>query len=148
MVAYLVPEEESAGVRGKGDGARGLEEFLAEKVHGLRGIVLDVRSEIDRRARVSHEVAARICEQYLYLKTKLFELYRWPLSANRAMEQRRLGVEGMLDLLLREHRNEQVKCTEEIARLKGELWRWLREYLELAQRVQLVLDGGKRYEGR
>jgi len=142
-----VPEEESVEATGRErDGGRGIEGFLAEKVHGLRGIVLDVRSEMSRRGRVSHEIIARIYQQYLYLKTKLFELYRWPLSASRSIEQRRLGLEGMLDVLLREQRNEQVKCTEEIARLKAELWRWLREYLELAQRVRLVLDGGKGYQ--
>jgi len=127
-------------------GGSGIESFLTEKVEGLAVILRDIRCEIARRARVSAEVIARIYQQYLYLKTKLFELYRWPLSASRSIEQRRLGVEGMLDLLLREQRNEQVKCTEEIARLKGELWRWLKEYFELAQRVRLVLDGGRRYQ--
>jgi len=129
-------------------GGHGIEAFLGEKVRSLGEIVRDVRREISRRAQVSHEIVGRIYQQYLYLKTKLWELYIWPLSANRAVEQRRLGLEGMLDLLLREQRNEQVKCTEEIARLKIELWRWLKEYLELAQRVRLVLDGGKGYAGR
>lgn len=80
-------------------------------------------------------------QQYLYLKTKLMALYTWPVGANRNIEQRRLSLEGILDVLKREGRNEEVKCTEEIARLKTELWRWLKEYLELAQRVNLVLDG-------
>jgi hypothetical protein len=117
-------------------------------VQGLGSIVRDVQREIARRGRLSHEIAARIYQQYLYLKTKLRELYIWPVSANRSVEQRRLGLEGMLDLLLREGRNEQVKCTEEIARLKMELWRWLKEYLELAQRVRLVLDDGRRAYAR
>ena len=96
----------------------------------------------ETRARVSHEIIVRIYQQYLYLKTKLMALYTWPVGGNRIIEQRRLTLEGILDVLKREGRNEEVKCTEEIARLKSELWRWLKEYLELAQRVRLVLDGG------
>jgi len=136
LLAYAVDEE--VATQSTSREGSGIESFLTDKVEGLATILRDIRCEIARRARVSHEVIARIYQQYLYLKTKLFELYRWPLSASRSIEQRRLGLEGMLDLLLREQRNEQVKCTEEIARLKGELWRWLKEYMELTVRVKFI----------
>lgn len=147
LLAYGVVDDVSSRPVPEQRGSQGIEAFLSEKVRGLGEIVRDVRGEISRRAHVSHDVVGRIYQQYLYLKTKLLELYIWPLGANRSVEQRRLGLEGMLDLLLRERRNEQVKCTEEVARLKIELWRWLKEYLELAQRVRLVVDGGRRYHG-
>jgi hypothetical protein len=137
-----VPEQEDAGKRD--GGGSGLEEFLAEKVRALSDIVADVRGEIARRARLSNDLVGRIYQQYLYLKTKLIELYSWSVPANRAVEQRRLRLEGILDVLKREGRNEEVKCTEEIARLKGELWRWLKEYLDVAVRTRLVMGDGKR----
>jgi hypothetical protein len=146
LLAYsFEPAVDGQPLTGTNDrGGSGIEDFLSEKVASLGTIVRDMRAEIARRARLSRELCQQIYQQYLYVKSKLLQLYLWPMSANRAIEQRRLGLEGTLDVLLREGRSEQVKCTEEIARLKGELWRWLKEYLDVRQRVRLVLDRGLR----
>jgi len=124
----------------QGAGGTDIEDFLQKKVESLGSLLRDVEREILGRREVSSIVRARIYEHYLLIKAKLIQLYSWPLSSDRAIEGRRQGLEEALDTLLREHRNEQVKCAQDVSQLKVELWRWLKEYLELSGRVRLLTD--------
>ena len=121
-----------------------LEGLLTSKVRCLADILDDINSDIAGRLRLSRNVIYRIYQHYLYLKSKLMELYLWPLSGNRAIEQRRAGLEKQLDLLKQEKRAEQVQRWQDVSRLKSEFRKWLKEYRDLAGRVNLIVGGNRR----
>ncbi len=70
-----------------------IEQLLAEKVECLANILRDIQNKIDKRYVLSCNVIDLIDQHYRYIKTKFFELRQWPLSGDRAIEQRRSGLE-------------------------------------------------------
>ncbi len=121
--------------------ADGLETILSEKTESLRAILVDIERDIGSRAALSQKVIWQISQHYCYTKTKLMELYLWPLSANRAIEQRRGMLEMQLDALDQEQRKEQVQAWPDIAALKTEFRTWFKQYCDMAQRVRMILSG-------
>lgn len=116
-----------------------LENLLTEKVRCLADILADISRDITGRAKLSENVICRIYQHYFYVKYHLLILEQWPIAGNRAIEQRRSGLEKQLDALLQEKRAEQVKCWQDIGKLKEEARRWFKQYADLAERVRLVL---------
>ena len=123
--------------------ANTIERFLNDKVECLATILRDIQHKIDKRYVLSCDVIKLIDQHYGYIKTKFFELRQWPLSGDRAIEQRRSGLEGTLDTLLNEKRREQVQCWQDVADLKKDFWKWFKDYCDVSQRAQMVLSGGK-----
>ncbi len=119
----------------------GLANLLGDKVRSLASILSEVEQEVAQRVSLSASVRRLIYQHYSYVKTKLLELERWPLSSDRAIEARRSKLEDKLDQLLEEVRREHVQCWQDSARLKTEFWIWFKQYSDLAQRVRLVLAG-------
>ena len=124
-----------------------IKSFLLDKVGTLGAIVQDVRAEMRRRSITSRRVRQLIDDHYFYVRCKLLELYTWPLGRVSAIDQRRKTLEAELDTLLHEKRREMVDCTDQIATLKKELWRWLKEYQDLMVRLTLIVGNknGNRY---
>ncbi len=122
----------------KTDDADAIGRILTEKVTCLGTIIADIGKEIDKRTTLSAGVIDRIYQHYFYVSSKLLELTQWPLSGNRAIEQRRSQLETMLDTLLNEKRREQILCLQDVAKLKRDFWRWFKEYCDVVQRMSVV----------
>ena len=141
-VRYLIesnsigPPSKQLPTKGGGDGS--IDKILADRVDSLATILIDIQGTIDKRQVLSGAVIDRIYAHYFYVKKYLCEIARWPLSANRAIEQRRSKLENMLDTLLAEKRREQILCFQDIANLKRDFWRWFKEYCDLVQRLNLM----------
>lgn len=90
------------------------------------------------RLALSENVIYRIYQHYCYLKSKLFDLYLFPVNGNRAVEQRRSGLEKQLDFLKQEKRQEQVQCWQDVAVLRVESRQWAKQHGDLLLRVRLV----------
>jgi hypothetical protein len=116
-----------------------LENLLTEKVRCLSDILADVSKDIASRAKLSENIIYCIYQHYLYVKYHLLILERWPLDGIRAIEQRRSTLEKQLDALLQEKRAEQVKCWQDVARLKEEGRKWCKQYRDLRERVRLIV---------
>ncbi len=144
LVDTLPEKREADEVQEDGGGIAGL---VGARVESLATIVSDIQSELAKRSSLSRAVLDCIEEHYLYVKAKLLELERWPLSSDRAIEQRRSKLEGTLDQLAQELRRERVQCWQDKSRLKSELWRWFKEYSDLAGRMRLIDDDGKGTRG-
>jgi len=97
---------------------------------------------------LSQYVLYRIGQHYCYLKSKLFELYRFPMGGSRAIEQRRSGLEKQLDALNQEMRGEMVTCWQDVAKLRAELRQWWKQYEEARQRTAIVLGGRRSNQPR
>lgn len=119
---------------------RSLQHFLSEKVTSLAHILTDIDREMKQRGGLSRALIGQIYQHYLDVKNKLLAVEHWPLGSNRMIDQRRSQLGETLDTLLREKRNEEVQCCQDIARLKIEFWRWFKQYSDEAQRVRLVLS--------
>lgn len=125
-------------------GGHSIDEILSDKVGCLGKILADIQGEIDKRQVLSSAVIERIYAHYFYVKKYLFQIDHWPITGNRAIEQRRSKLEEKLDTLLAEKRREQVLCFQDIANLKRDFWKWFKEYCDVAQRARMVLDGNAR----
>lgn len=123
--------------------APGLEDFLEEKVEGLGSILGEITTEAANRETLSSSIITLIYEHYLYVKNKLHELTHIALGTNRSVESRRSALERQLDAFKEEARRERVQCWQDIAGLKRELRTWLKQYLDIAQRVRLILPEKK-----
>jgi len=123
------------------DGKDSLEELLTNKVRCLADILADISRDITGRAKLSENVIHLIYQHYLYVKYHLLILEQWPIAGNRAIEQRRSGLEKQLDALLQEKRAEQVKCWQDVARLREEARRWFKQHSDLRERLAMVLGG-------
>lgn len=122
-----------------------LEELLTSKVRCLADILADIKADVRQRAELSESVIRQIYQHYLYVKYYVLKLEQWPIGGSRAIEQRRSGLEKQLDTLKQEKRQEQVKCSEDIAKLREEGRRWFKEYMNLGLRVRLVTKNGSRH---
>lgn len=122
-----------------GKEAVSLESIIVGKTQTFAAILGDIAREIGKRETLSVEVIENIDQHYRYLKTKLYETDLWPLGHNRAIEIRRSKLEQQLDTLLQERRQEQVKCCQDISRLKSEFRTWFKQHSDLEQRASLVL---------
>ena len=100
--------------------------LMQEKVRSLSSILADIEQEARHRQSVSADVIHRIYEHYTYLKAKLFELYIFPITSNRALESRRSALEKQLDALKQEDRRERVLCWQDVAKLRREFRTWLK----------------------
>jgi len=121
----------------------GLEGLLSEKIRSLRTILDQITLEIVERDNLSKNVINHIYQHYSYFKTRLLELYVWPLSSNRAIEFRRTTLEKQLDALKQEKRSEQVQSSQDIALLNSEFRKWFKQFSDITQRSKLVLDAEK-----
>ena len=117
-----------------------LRKLLSDRVQSLASILTQIEKEVAQRASLSASVRCLIYQHYGYVKTKLLQLDNWPLSSDRAVEQRRSNLEDKLDQLLQEVRLEHIQSWQDQARLKTEFWRWQKQYSDVAQRVRLVLS--------
>lgn len=140
-LAYLVgsPTTKEAAPMTSSDSA--LDDLLGDKVQSLATILVQIQDEVAQRASLSTRVRRLIYQHYGYVKTKLLALDMWPLSSDRAIEQRRSQLEDKLDQLLHEVRREHIESWQDQARLRTEFWRWFKQYSDVAQRVRLVLSG-------
>ena len=143
LIEYAPTPSEYSELQQHDDESDTLEDLLGGKVKRLADILGQIQHEVRQRGLLCEDVIQRIYLHYSYLKSKLMELYVWPLSGNRAIEQRRNGLEKQLDALKQEKRQEQVKCWQDIAVLKVESRTWQKQYHDLVQRVRLVLGRGK-----
>lgn len=123
-----------------------VQDVLGTRLQTLKHIVDDVQSELAKRRALSVAVLYLIQQHYLYVKAKLLELARWPLSSDRAIEQRRSKLEDTLDQLSHEFRREYLECWQDTTRLKRELWDWYKQHADLVARVQLLLPDEARQE--
>ena len=114
--------------------------LLGRKVACLDDLIGDVDLEVGQRVVLSANVIYRIYQHYCYLMSKLYAMYMFPLSSDRALEMRRSGLETQLDALKQEKRAEQVECFKDVAKLKSERRGWVKERDELALRVDLVFE--------
>lgn len=119
--------------------APGLEDFLEDKVEGLGSILNDIKKETTNRETLSKNVISLIYQHYLYVKSKLHELYHIAVGHSRAIEGRRTALERQLDTFKEEARKERILCWQDIAALNKELRAWLKQYLDIEQRVRLIL---------
>lgn len=148
-LAYLVSNPAAKKPAPTTNGESALDDLLGDKVQSLATILVEIQDEVAQRASLSASVRRLIYQHYSYVKTKLLALDMWPLSSDRAIEQRRSQLEDKLDQLLHEVRREHIESWQDQARLRTELWRWFKQYSDVAQRVRLVLsethggDGGR-----
>lgn len=112
---------------------------MQEKVSCFANILIQVNQDIQKRNGLSETVIKKIYEHYSYLKSKLFEMYLWPVGGNRAIETRRSGLEQQLNDLNQQTREEKIKAWNDVAILKKEFRTWFKQYSDLKQRVKLVL---------
>lgn len=115
--------------------------LMQEKVRSLSSILADIEHEAGQRQSLSADIIQQIYEHYTYLKSKLFELYIFPITGNRALESRRSALEKQLDALKQEDRRERVLCWQDVAALRREFRTWFKQHADLVQRVKLVLNG-------
>ena len=120
-----------------------LENLLLTKIRTLSDVLSDLTRSIESRKQVSRNVIVHIQAHYLCIKNKLLELDEWQMGRNRSIESRRTSLEGQLDILLREHRQEQIKCWQDIAALKKEVRAWFKDYQDIKQRVDIVTLKGE-----
>lgn len=132
----------------KNAGSVSIDQILNDRVESLATILADIQGTIDKRGDLSADVIKRIYAHYFYVKKYLFEITHWPLSGNRAIEQRRSQLESKLDTLLNEKRREQVLCFQDVANLKRDFWKWFKEYSDLMQRARFVSKNGPRPSSR
>jgi len=116
-----------------------IDSFLEKKIGGLTDILKQIERDIKSRNLLFQNLIHKIYRHYCYIKTKLFEMYIWPIGGNRAIETRRSSIEKQLDALKQEKRSEQVQCWQDIAQLEKEFRIWFKQYCDLVQRVKLVL---------
>ena len=122
-------------MKGKSDPLSGL---LGQKVQCLSNILSDIQKDIGHRTTLTSRILNEIESHYLYVTTKFLEMYDWPITANRALEQRRITLEAQLDTLNLERRQEMVKSFQDTAKLKKEFRMWWKQYSDLMQRTHLV----------
>ncbi len=58
---------------------------------------------------------------------------------SRSLETRRSRLEQQLNQLLVEKRQEQTQCFKDISLLQKESRQWFKQYLDLLQRVKIVI---------
>lgn len=139
LITYAMPPAQEAPTRPPGSRMESLEALLLAKVRSLSDILRNVEHDIRSRQQLSYFVLAHIDTYYCYLKSKLLDLYKWPVGRYRSIEQRRLGIESLLERLHQEKRGELTQCWQDIARLRSEFRTWLKQYSDLTQRASLLL---------
>lgn len=118
--------------------------MLWGSVDNLAAILDDINREIGNRRLLSTHMSGAIQDHYQRVKAKLYEMDQFPISSNRAVEQRRLALEQMLDTLVAEERRENIERWQDIGRLKTELRGWQKQYADLIQRISFV--AGNKWE--
>lgn len=116
-----------------------LENLLHEKVRSLSDILAQIALETNNREELSLKVIDKIYRHYIYLKSKLFELYGWEPGINKGIEIRRSKLEKELNTLNQEKRQEDIQCWQDIALLKKEFRDWFKQYSDLLQRVKIIV---------
>lgn len=154
LVSYEIPAFPAKARKrgGEGHAGNGLETLVGEKVRSVADILADLRHDMGARQLLSLAMLSAIQEHYLLVKNKFLQLDHWPQGGSRLMETRRSALEAQLDVLLREERQERVKCWEDIAKLKKEFRQWHKQYADLVQRSRIILsathEGDKQHESR
>ena len=139
LLAYAIPQRCETSAGATASPPTSLEALLQAKVRSLADILTSIEHDIRGRQQLSHFVLAHIDTYSCYLASDLLALYKWPVGRYRTIEQRRLGIERLLQQLLQEKRAEVTNCWQDIARLRAELRTWLKQYSDIKQRAQLLL---------
>jgi hypothetical protein len=140
LFAYALPgavQEQPVAVRSGRTAS--LEDLVRARVRCLSDILASIERDIRSRNQLSYLVLAHIDTYYCYLKSKLLDLYRWPVGRDRVIEQRRFGIEKLLEALHTEKRGELTARWQDIARLNSEFRTWLKQYCDLTQRAGMLI---------
>jgi len=116
-----------------------LENLLIEKVNNLAQILSQIHNEINNRKKLSHYLIYRLYNHYFYVKSYFLILDHGEIGGNRSIELRRSRLEQQLNNILQEKRLEQSRCWKDIAQLNKESRQWLKQYMDLVERVKIVI---------
>jgi len=112
---------------------RGVEALLTARLATLRRFVDEVAEEGAMRRRLSTTLAETLAQEASAVQAELW------LVPDGVTNMRRQDLEARLANLAASHRLEQVSCWRDLEAVAREHRTWLKEYLELQQRVALVL---------
>jgi len=130
------PGESDLGASASGETApsapSGLATLLDSRVTTLGDFVRAVTAEGVGRRRLSEEVAHSLASEASAVQSEL-----WALPDGGA-GARRQTLETRLAMLAEAHRQEQVACWRDLEQVQRERRTWLKEYLELRQRMTLL----------
>lgn len=142
LVGYLQPSLELVPrIEPAAEPRDAIEGVVLGKLATLSDILRNITAEIGQRHRLADRLTWRITVQYLYLKSYLLNLGLEYAEGSRPWQRRRMSLEQRLDALLQEQRREQVECWRDVAKLRAEYRKWMKQYRDVQHRARFVLDG-------